>query len=159
MQAELLDSIVSSNSQELPNASSALKLFENPQFRVRVVMRDGEPWFVAKDVCDCLELGNVSQTCSRLDDDERGIILNDTPLASKKCLSYQSPVCTVLSVRLKNKKQKRLNGGSITKSYRPSAKQIEEWSEMSKMTLWRWLEKLEKAHRISRCFRYETPWM
>ena len=31
-----------------------------------------EPWFVAKDVCDCLELGNVSQTCSRLDDDERG---------------------------------------------------------------------------------------
>ena len=31
-----------------------------------------EPWFVAKDACDCLELGNVSQTCSRLDDDERG---------------------------------------------------------------------------------------
>ena len=45
----------------------------------------------AKDACKCLELGNVSQTCSRLDDDERGIILNDTPLASKKCLSYQSP--------------------------------------------------------------------
>ena len=33
-----------------------------------------EPWFVAKDACDCLELGNVSQTCSRLDDDERDII-------------------------------------------------------------------------------------
>ena len=31
-----------------------------------------EPWFVSKDACDCLELGNVSQTCSRLDDDERG---------------------------------------------------------------------------------------
>ena len=30
-----------------------------------------------------------------------------------------------------------------------SAKQIEEWSEMSKMTLWRWLEKLEKARRIA----------
>ena len=30
-----------------------------------------------------------------------------------------------------------------------SEKQIEEWSEMSKMTLWRWLEKLEKARRIA----------
>ena len=30
-----------------------------------------------------------------------------------------------------------------------SAKQIEEWSEMSKKTLWRWLEKLEKARRIA----------
>ena len=34
-----------------------------------------DSWFVAKDACDCLELGNVSQTCSRLDDDDaRGII-------------------------------------------------------------------------------------
>ena len=29
-----------------------------------------------------------------------------------------------------------------------TAKQIENWSGMSKMTLWRWLEKLEKARRI-----------
>ena len=29
-----------------------------------------------------------------------------------------------------------------------TAKQIENWSEMSKMTLWRWLERLEKASRI-----------
>ena len=29
-----------------------------------------------------------------------------------------------------------------------SAKQVENWSKMSKMTLWRWLEKLEKARRI-----------
>ena len=31
-----------------------------------------------------------------------------------------------------------------------SAKQVENWSGMSKMTLWRWLERIEKAHRISR---------
>ena len=29
-----------------------------------------------------------------------------------------------------------------------TAKQIENWSEMSKTTLWRWLEKLENASRI-----------
>lgn len=38
----------------------------------------GEPWFVAKDVCNVLELNNVSQALSRLDDDEKqNIILND----------------------------------------------------------------------------------
>ena len=30
-----------------------------------------------------------------------------------------------------------------------SAKQIENWSKMSKTTLWRWLERIEKARRIS----------
>ena len=30
-----------------------------------------------------------------------------------------------------------------------TAKNLEEWSEMSKTTLWRWLERIEKAHRIS----------
>ena len=73
MTTELLDSTISSNSQELPNASSALKLFENPQFRVRVIMRLGDPWFVAKDACDCLEITNVSQACQTLDEDEKGI--------------------------------------------------------------------------------------
>lgn len=31
-----------------------------------------------------------------------------------------------------------------------SAKQVENWSEMSKTSLWRWLERIEKARRISR---------
>lgn len=31
----------------------------------------GEPWFVAKDVCDALELSNVTVALQRLDDDER----------------------------------------------------------------------------------------
>lgn len=40
---------------------------------VRTVLRDGEPWFVAADVCKALELGNVSRAVERLDDDEKGI--------------------------------------------------------------------------------------
>ena len=31
-----------------------------------------------------------------------------------------------------------------------TAKQVENWSKMSKTSLWRWLERIEKAHRISR---------
>ncbi len=54
------------------------------------VMTDeaGEPWFVAKDVCDILELSNVGQALSRLDEDEKNsIILNDgTPGSPNKAI-------------------------------------------------------------------------
>lgn len=49
---------------------SQLQCFENSMFgRIRVIERDGEPWFVAKDVCECLDLD--TSTLRRLDDDER----------------------------------------------------------------------------------------
>lgn len=48
-----------------------LKIFNNEQFgQVRVLEKDGEPWFVAKDVCNILELTNTTVTISRLDSDE-----------------------------------------------------------------------------------------
>lgn len=57
-----------------------IKIFEREEFgMVRVVDVNGEPWFVAKDVCECLELTNTAQTISYLDDDEKGITTNDTP--------------------------------------------------------------------------------
>ena len=71
MQAGMLDSVVSSNSQELPNASSAIKLFENPQFRVRVIMRLGDPWFVASDACDGLAISNARDALANIDDDDK----------------------------------------------------------------------------------------
>jgi prophage antirepressor-like protein len=38
--------------------------------QVRTFLKDGEPWFVAKDVCDVLEIGNANMAAARLDDDE-----------------------------------------------------------------------------------------
>ena len=60
MQNTMLDSTISTNSQALSNASSAIKLFENPLFKVRVIMRCAEPWFVAKDVATCIEYDSTS---------------------------------------------------------------------------------------------------
>ena len=71
MQNTMLDSTVSSNSQALSNASSAIKLFENPMFRVRVIMLCSDPWFVASDACDGLALSNVSKALADLDDDDK----------------------------------------------------------------------------------------
>ena len=45
---------------------------------VRVANKDGEPWFVAKDVCEALGLGNVSRAADKLDRDEKGISSIDT---------------------------------------------------------------------------------
>lgn len=57
-----------------------LQVFENPQFgAVRVVEKDGEPWFVAADVCRALELSDASKALERLDDDEKGANSIRTP--------------------------------------------------------------------------------
>ncbi len=51
---------------------SKITVFENPEFgEIRSLLIEGEPWFVAKDVCGILELSDVSMTLSRLDDDEK----------------------------------------------------------------------------------------
>lgn len=56
-----------------------LQVFNNAMFgNVRILIRNNEPWFVAKDVCDCLEINNSRQALSRLDADEKSsVILND----------------------------------------------------------------------------------
>ena len=41
---------------------------------VRVVLRNDAPWFVAKDVCDVLELSNPTEALRALDDDEKNTL-------------------------------------------------------------------------------------
>jgi len=48
--------------------------FEFKNKRLRTAMVNGEPWVVAKDVCQMLGLGNPSEAVRNLDDDERGSI-------------------------------------------------------------------------------------
>ena len=57
-----------------------LMIFENPEFgAVRSMLIDGEPWFVAADVCKALELEKTNRALSRLDDDEKGAHSVSTP--------------------------------------------------------------------------------
>ena len=52
--------------------NNKIKVFENAEFGpVRTMAINGEPWFVASDVCNALDIGNPSQAISRLDDDEK----------------------------------------------------------------------------------------
>lgn len=55
------------------------KVFSSERFgNVRVVMVDGEPWFVGKDICESLGLTNSRMSINRLDDDEKGVSSIDT---------------------------------------------------------------------------------
>ena len=57
-----------------------LQIFNNDRFgQVRIVPVDGELMFVAKDVCDCLEITKHRDAISRPDSDERGSVKLDTP--------------------------------------------------------------------------------
>ena len=51
---------------------NTLMIFENDAFgKVRTLNLNGEPWFVAVDVCSVLDLSNPTIAVSRLDEDER----------------------------------------------------------------------------------------
>lgn len=47
-----------------------LKTFNYQSHQIRTVEQDGEPWFVLKDVCEVLGIGNHKMTAQRLDGDE-----------------------------------------------------------------------------------------
>lgn len=59
---------------------SDLQLFEFPATgqQVRTITVDGEPWFVAADVCAVLAIRNHRDALASLDDDERGVATTDT---------------------------------------------------------------------------------
>ena len=46
--------------------------------KIRCLLINGEPWFIAKDVCDALGLTNSRKAVARLDDDEKGVTTSDT---------------------------------------------------------------------------------
>ncbi|MBR3822308.1 MAG: phage antirepressor KilAC domain-containing protein [Kiritimatiellae bacterium] len=52
-----------------------IQVFNNAEFgEVRTVTQNGEPWFVAADVCKALEIGNSRMATERLDTDEKAAV-------------------------------------------------------------------------------------
>lgn len=42
--------------------------------KIKVIQMEGEPWFVAKGVCDALGINNTSEAMKRLDEDEKSTL-------------------------------------------------------------------------------------
>lgn len=68
---------------------------------LRVVVRDGDPWFVAADACRVLDIADVRQALDRLDDDERGLCPVPTPGGTQevRCVSESGLYLLVLGSR------------------------------------------------------------
>lgn len=57
---------------EADAGNEGLFVFSNEQFgSIRTIVKNGEPWFVAADVCRALEVSNPTVATSRLDEDEK----------------------------------------------------------------------------------------
>ena len=53
---------------------SNVAIFNFESKAIRSVLIEGEPWFVAADVCSVLEIANPSDALGRLDADERTLV-------------------------------------------------------------------------------------
>ncbi|ECM4408806.1 hypothetical protein RU30_25645 [Salmonella enterica subsp. enterica serovar Give] len=52
--------------------------FNFEDFLIRTIIRNGEPWFVAQDVCNVLKITNSRDALLKLDNDEKDVGLTDT---------------------------------------------------------------------------------
>jgi prophage antirepressor-like protein len=85
------------------------KVFKYNGSQVRTILQDGEPWFVAKDVCDILEIDSTQTR--RLDDDEKGLCSIQTLGGSQEVLAVNEPGLYSL----------------VLGSRKPEAKQFKRW--------------------------------
>lgn len=90
-----------------------IQTFNNPEFgTVRAVrVDDGEPLFVAKDVCAVLELKNPRSTLALLDEDEKGVHIVYTPGGEQQMTIVTEPGFYKLVMR----------------SRKPEAKAFQRW--------------------------------
>ena len=90
----------------------SLKPFAFEDDLVRTIVDDkGEPWFVAKDVCAILELGNITEALRPLDDDERGSVTLNTLGGNQDMLTVSESGLYSL----------------IFRSRKPEAKRFKKW--------------------------------
>ena len=72
--------------QEAPDATGQVEVFSFSQEKspIRVQLIKGEPWFVAKDVCDVLEHSNHKMAVKSLDEDEVSTVYLTDSLGRKQ---------------------------------------------------------------------------
>jgi prophage antirepressor-like protein len=86
---------------------NAIVPFSFESSRVRVVNRDGQPWFVAADVCASLDIAHHRDALARLDPDERGSAVVDTPGGMQSVAAINESGVYKLAIRSRKAAAKR----------------------------------------------------
>lgn len=68
-----------------------LQEFKFNDNQIRVIEKDGEPWFVAKDVCSYFGDSNYRRSISRIGDDVKGVSRINTPGGSQNMVIINEP--------------------------------------------------------------------
>ena len=99
--------------------------YENHNVRI-VKDNDGEPWWVAKDVCVVLEIGDISQAVERLDDDEKLVRTLHVSGQNRDVWTINEPGLYSLIIR-SNKPQARKFKRWITHEVLPSIRKTGQY--------------------------------
>ena len=91
--------------------TNEIQLFNYGDNAVRTIEKDGEVWFVAKDVCDILEISKYRDAISRLDEDERASVKVDTLGEKQEMIAINEAGVYTLTMR----------------SNKPEAKKFRRW--------------------------------
>lgn len=112
-----------------------LQIFNNDRFEVRATMKDGEPLFVAADVCKALDIQNHIDALKRLDEDEKsGVDLTDPHgrIQTTNCVTESGLYTLVLGSRKPEAKQfKRWITHEVIPSIRKTGGYIAGQSQMT----------------------------
>ena len=85
-----------------------LKIFNYENNAVRTTLKNGEIWWVLKDVCDVLHLSNSRRVAERLDDDEKSNVTQsdfrnyDFEVPRSMNLDYTKSFCVQINPRRRN---------------------------------------------------------
>lgn len=72
------------------NQDISIYQFKNRPIRV---FRDpqGESWWLARDICEVLQIKNHRDALGKLDSDEKGVVLTDTPGGAQQMVTINEP--------------------------------------------------------------------
>jgi prophage antirepressor-like protein len=108
---------------------NGLQVFDFEENAVRMMVLDGEPWWVANDVCRVVGLSNVSQAVSRLDDDQKdNRILNDVVGREKRMVIVNETGLYELVFRSDKPEAKRFRKW-VTKEVLPTIRKVGSFDE------------------------------
>lgn len=103
-------------------------LYENAEFgKVRVVMRGGEPWFVAADIATVLDIQNIRQNLGLLDEDEKGVCKIYTPGGGQDATVVSESGLYALTLR-SNKPNAKMFSRWVRKEVLPSIRKTGSYS-------------------------------
>lgn len=91
--------------------NTSLQLFSFKGQEIRTILIDGEPWWVASDVCQVLGIARVDSALRALDDDEKGAHTVSTPGGMQKVSIINEPGLY----------------GIVLVSRKPEAKEFKRW--------------------------------